>query len=817
MRFCFVPGVAGLGVYYNNAMLLEGPSFGPGCRRDDVTPQLQNATLPCGSAQLFTRRWDGGLNLSTVAGRWVELSVEANLGTRLWVSGRKLVDQWQVPDEVTAWAGKGWVAKDAVVPVRMESIGIGAQPLADVHLRVDGGNWTAVPDSMWTGSVEKPELQRQELQRGLARSWNTWNRGSAGSHVILPAGLGFTLGIHNRSSDEIISWDAVDSCAETEECQVRPGAHAINGSYTKISRRIPHAAVNYTVESAHADDDGNFLVVLVTAHGPSATEGMRARATVDFFFDCGLNLRPGNQSVCGAILTKNRTVEAEPEGFPGGVVAAVGGLVSAADGVLSASFDSSGRVCFTAGGTETKLSIEDCQNIVSRRQAWYFAGLDVKYPRNKVGKLRDAVEAVRSVVAWNTMWDMRVNVVTPVSRNFGELPYAMWLWDMYFLTLLAAGDSKEVAYSNFIEMTVPTQYGNVPGYFDKDGVGADRSKPYVAAMILLDHFKRFGDPWIVELMFDKLAGWADWVRDMRGFWLSSTEYLIVPGSNNIANVQGGAACSTVHAVWETGLDNSPIYDNITVLQAPPGEACILPVLDVGLNSLQVASLDALSQLAKALGRSDRSNQLAAEGARLSATLSRLLWDADRKIFDNRLAVDANFESGRWKGGAGKFIGRITPTAFYPMLAGVPDAEQAVTMVARWLGTGSGGFCLVDGGSQCQFGLPAVVSFDPAFTDQDYWRGRVWAPMNYLVYRGLAHAKYRHLETVMQARGALVASSQALLLGEWLDMGHVHENYGPNGSGYSAGGGGSNPFHHWGALLGYVAMEAAEEAESVIFM
>jgi len=359
---------------------------------------------------------------------------------------------------------------------------------------------------------------------------------------------------------------------------------------------------------------------------------------------------------------------------------------------------------------------------------------------------------------------------------------------------------------------VPTQYGNVPGYFDKDGVGADRSKPYVAAMILLDHYQRFGDLWIVEMMFDKLAGWADWVRDRRGFWLNATEYLVVPGSSNIGNVQGGQACSTVHAVWETGLDNSPIYDNIAILEAPAGEACILPVLDVGLNSLQVASLEALSQLAAALGRSERSKQLAAEATRLSHTMSRLLWDASRKVFDNRLAVGANFTGGRWRGAVGKFIGRITPTAFYPMLAGVPNVEQAVLMVSQWLVTESGGFCLVGGGSQCQFGLPAVVSFDPAFQDQDYWRGRVWAPMNYLVFRGLAHDKYRHLAAVMQVRGALVASSQALLLGEWLDKGHVHENYGPNGTGYSED---SNPFYHWGGLLGYVAMEGAEESESVL--
>ena len=51
-----------------------------------------------------------------------------------------------------------------------------------------------------------------------------------------------------------------------------------------------------------------------------------------------------------------------------------------------------------------------------------------------------------------------------VSRSFGQMPFEMWLWDTYFSTLLAAESSKELAYTNLIEITRPTVAGNVPGF-----------------------------------------------------------------------------------------------------------------------------------------------------------------------------------------------------------------------------------------------------------------------------------------------------------------------------------------------------------------
>ena len=47
------------------------------------------------------------------------------------------------------------------------------------------------------------------------------------------------------------------------------------------------------------------------------------------------------------------------------------------------------------------------------------------------------------------------------------------------------------------------------------GTALDRSKPYVGALVLRALYRRFGDRWIVELLFDELLRWTDWIRDRR--------------------------------------------------------------------------------------------------------------------------------------------------------------------------------------------------------------------------------------------------------------------------------------------------------------
>ncbi len=93
-------------------------------------------------------------------------------------------------------------------------------------------------------------------------------------------------------------------------------------------------------------------------------------------------------------------------------------------------------------------------------------------------------------------------------------------------------------------------------------------------------------------------------------------------------------------------------------------------------------------------------------------------------------------------------------------------------------------------------IPSIARDDPAFADQNYWRGRIWGPMNYLVYLGLRN--YGDTEVGQEFAG----KSYSLFLKEWSEKGHVYENYnaiaGTGDDVYS-----SDRFYHWGALLAYV--------------
>lgn len=93
-------------------------------------------------------------------------------------------------------------------------------------------------------------------------------------------------------------------------------------------------------------------------------------------------------------------------------------------------------------------------------------------------------------------------------------------------------------------------------------------------------------------------------------------------------------------------------------------------------------------------------------------------------------------------------------------------------------------------------LPSIERGDPSYPKQNYWKGRIWAPMNFLVYLGLREYD------LPEARAKLVERSEALLLKEWLEHGHVYENYNAD-TGEGGGVMNADAFYHWGGLLGLI--------------
>lgn len=306
----------------------------------------------------------------------------------------------------------------------------------------------------------------------------------------------------------------------------------------------------------------------------------------------------------------------------------------------------------------------------------------------------------------------------------------------------------------------------------------DRSEPPVGAITILDLYRRFHDRWLLEQSYARLLKWNGWWSAHRVIG----DYLVWgsdddtrprnPDDLSVGKLQG--------ARYESGLDNSPMYDDVGF------DGRLMQLADVGLMSLYIADCDALAEIADILGKGGDAKQLRQRGRRFRSSLAGL-WDPAAQIFRNK---DLR---------TGALSDRISPTNFYPLLARAASPAQADAMIKRYL---------LD---PAKFGgplpLPSVPRDDPAFKDQDYWRGRIWGPMNYLVWRGLG--RYGSA-TARLAQHKLSQNSLDLFLNEWRAKGHVHENYSATGADSDTSET-TDWFYHWGALLGLIGPRVDPQA------
>jgi len=200
-------------------------------------------------------------------------------------------------------------------------------------------------------------------------------------------------------------------------------------------------------------------------------------------------------------------------------------------------------------------------------------------------------------------------------------------------------------------------------------------------------------------------------------------------------------------------------------------------------SLYVADCDALARMAAVLGKTAEAKEVVERRVKYRAKL-KTMWDEEAGIF-----LNVNLHTGEKSR-------RLSPVNFYPLLAKAATPEQARTMIERHLKNPDEFWG--------EYVIPSIARNDPAFKDQQYWRGRIWGPMNFLVYLGLRNYADAGVRKDFADR------SYALFSKEWTEKGHVHENYNAvTGTGDDVTS--SDRFYHWGALLGFVEwMERAEE-------
>jgi neutral trehalase len=228
------------------------------------------------------------------------------------------------------------------------------------------------------------------------------------------------------------------------------------------------------------------------------------------------------------------------------------------------------------------------------------------------------------------------------------------------------------------------------------------------------------------------------------------------------------------AAYESGLDNSPMYDGIEYDE----KTHLMMLADVGLMGLYVEDCRALLEISRILNREEAIEELNARMQAVSQALMTL-WNEDDGMFENKNLI------------TGELSPRLSPTNFYALYCPeVTDAQLRAVCDCYFSPTKFHG----------EYRMPSTPADDPAYHDQDYWRGRVWGPMNYLVYTAFKESGCK------AAAKDLAQGSEELFLKEWRLHGHVHENYNAKTGMGCGGSGASDPFYHWGGLLGYIAID-----------
>ncbi|GEB43511.1 hypothetical protein GCM10007872_26240 [Gluconobacter sphaericus NBRC 12467] len=382
----------------------------------------------------------------------------------------------------------------------------------------------------------------------------------------------------------------------------------------------------------------------------------------------------------------------------------------------------------------------------------------------QTGRHAGALDAVRDVMAWNTLYDgINQRPYTTFSRIWNLGTFAVWYNDQTYSALMAALLDGESARENMAVATASaTPQGNFACLTTSNDTWVDRTQAPNGAFMTWMIYLRHREKSLLECHYEALSrnhAWWRRERDPDGMGLVSC------GTSDV----GVALYKGTHfgARNETGMDNSPTHDE--ALYNP--ETRTLSLLDVGLNCSLALDAECLAHIARELGRTEDAQTFNALANDTRSKIREHLWDHERGIFANRQRH-------------GGFVRSLGPTSFFPLICGAATSEQAQSLIGYFSDP-----VRFDG----SYMIPNVSRDDPAFADNVYWRGRIWPNVNYFVWHGLRRYGFIAESSLLAER------SMALFNQSWTDRRIAAENYSAT-TGEANDQPDTDLFYSWGAML-----------------
>jgi len=413
-----------------------------------------------------------------------------------------------------------------------------------------------------------------------------------------------------------------------------------------------------------------------------------------------------------------------------------------------------------------------------------------RYKKKRVrieGFYKGTAESITNNLFWMILYQPgNHRLYSPAGREWifanpdgGPGHWTIFEWDSFFNALEVSVESSKHA-KDIIKAVLETQYpnGNIPNWRGRFGGSPDRSQPPVGSYVVLKLFQRMGDLDLLKYAYPYLSKWHSFWKDEKDNgqarrdgngdglleWGTDTELLpsgVPPWEEN--------AEGKTRALWESGQDDLPNWDEASFDQ----ETGTLTMNCIDLNSLYALDAWCLAQIANFLNKREDYNNYFSEYETMKELINRHLWDEREGFYFDRY----------WDG---RFSTKKAASNFYPLLAGIPDKKRALRMVKRLLDPKE---------FWGEFVIPTISRDDPSFKDQQYWRGTIWPPTNYLIYQGL---KAYHFDAIASE---LARRSSAMFLRTWENFQLCPESFDSR-----TGEAGGQRYQSWGPLFALIAVE-----------
>jgi hypothetical protein len=415
---------------------------------------------------------------------------------------------------------------------------------------------------------------------------------------------------------------------------------------------------------------------------------------------------------------------------------------------------------------------------------------EARYDNSRVnvdGLFRGVAEAVTNNLFWMVLYQpVEHRLYTPAGRrwifprpNGASGQWTIFEWDSFFNALELSIESVRHV-QDVVKAVLETQYpnGNIPNWRSQFSGTPDRSQPPVGSYVVLKLFGKLGDLDLLKFAYPYLKKWhsfwkapkldgqprRDGNRDGLLEWGSDADLLARAFLPWEAKASG-----KTRAMWESGQDDLPNWEEASFSE----ETGTMTMNCLDLNCLYALDAYCLSEVANILSLHEDYDFYLEEYEQMKELINSKLWNEREGFYFDR----------HWDG---RFSTRKAASNFYPLLARIPDQKQALQMVKHLLNPKE---------FWGDYILPTISRDDALFKDQQYWRGTIWPPTNYLVYQGLKAYGFDAVASEFAKK------SSDLFLRSWENFQLCPENFDSR-----TGEAGGQRYQSWGPLFALIALE-----------